>query len=211
MWETWGGWGGGLAGWGFTGRWGGGNCRGGRGSLGSGATRTWPPPWPPRGLPPPAGRSRQNGVKPSSVRWSCGIKSETTHIPCGYELSFPEVYPPRWSWPLRSQSGFPRLPLPLRSPSPSWSSCPPSCRSQPFLSAVVRKQEEYSQRVSRLVTPDQSGPGSLTFAAFLAFGSGLGWDGFWEKKKGNEGTATFNILLLIICHFLKVLQQFGSH
>lgn len=28
--------------------------------MGSGATRTWPPPWPPQGLPPPAGRSRQN-------------------------------------------------------------------------------------------------------------------------------------------------------
>lgn len=84
---------GGLAGWlGVQGK--GGVCRGG-GSLGSGATRTWPPPWPPRGLPPP-----------------------------------------RWSWPLRSQSGFPRLPLPLRSPSPSWFSCPPSYHSQPFLSLL---------------------------------------------------------------------------
>lgn len=41
---------------------------------------------------------------------------------------------PRWSWPLRSQSGSPRWPLPRRSPLPSWSSCPPSCHSQPFLS-----------------------------------------------------------------------------
>lgn len=44
---------------------GGEDCRGGRGSLGSGATRTWPLPWPPRGLPPPVGQSRQNGVKTS--------------------------------------------------------------------------------------------------------------------------------------------------
>lgn len=28
---------------------------GGGESLGSGATRTWPPPWPPRELPPPKG------------------------------------------------------------------------------------------------------------------------------------------------------------
>lgn len=41
---------------------------------------------------------------------------------------------PRWSWPRRSQSGSPRLPLPQHSPLPSWSSCPPSYRSQPFLS-----------------------------------------------------------------------------
>lgn len=47
---------------------------------------------------------------------------------------------PRWSWPRRSQSGSPRLPLPRRSPLPSWSSCPPSYRSQPFLSAGGRKQ-----------------------------------------------------------------------
>lgn len=49
------------------------------------------------------------------------------------------VYPPRWSWPRRSQSGFPRLPPPLRSPLPSWSSCPPSYRSQPFLSAEATR------------------------------------------------------------------------
>lgn len=36
--------------------------RGGRrgGSLGSGATRTWPPPWPPRGQPPPGGRRQED-------------------------------------------------------------------------------------------------------------------------------------------------------
>lgn len=37
----------------------GGRGRGGRGSLGSGATRPWLLPWPPRGLPPPAGRKRE--------------------------------------------------------------------------------------------------------------------------------------------------------
>lgn len=44
------------------------------------------------------------------------------------------VSSPRWSWPRHSQSGSPRLPLPRHSPLPSWSSCPPSYRSQPFLS-----------------------------------------------------------------------------
>lgn len=42
---------------------------------------------------------------------------------------------PHWSWPRRSQSGSPRLPLPQHFPLPSWFSCPPSYRSQPFLSA----------------------------------------------------------------------------
>lgn len=37
-----------------------------RGSLGSGATRTWPPPWPLLGLPPPAEQREQNRVRPES-------------------------------------------------------------------------------------------------------------------------------------------------
>lgn len=54
---------GGLAGWlGVQGRER--DCRGGRGGrLGSGATRTWPPPWPPRGLPPPVEPSKRGKVK----------------------------------------------------------------------------------------------------------------------------------------------------
>lgn len=59
----------GLVGWPgeFMGGWGGGrDCRG-RGSLGSGATRTWPPPWPLLGLPPPVGQRGQNRVRLSEA------------------------------------------------------------------------------------------------------------------------------------------------
>lgn len=49
--------GGGVHGW--AGR--GGGDRRGRGSLGSGATRTWPPPWPLLGLPPPGTREDRAG------------------------------------------------------------------------------------------------------------------------------------------------------
>lgn len=66
---------GGLAGW--LGGSGGRDCRGG-GSLGSGATRTWPPPWPPRGLPPPAGRSTQAKVKTSNRLQDDAVCLKTT-------------------------------------------------------------------------------------------------------------------------------------
>lgn len=59
-----GGWGG--TGWGSFFGWSGGERAvedGGGESLGSGATRTWPPPWPPRELPPPKGWSRKAEVK----------------------------------------------------------------------------------------------------------------------------------------------------
>lgn len=144
--------------------------------MGSGATRTWPPPWPPRGPPPPAGQSRRVKVKTRSG--AARLKPQS---------AAPPVYPPRWSWPLRSQSGFPRLPLPLRSPSPSWSSCPPSCHSQPFLSAGGATKQAVSELNVRS-RPAASALGCeftdcrcLTFAAFLAFGSGLGWTGFCER------------------------------
>lgn len=47
--------------------WPGGSWMGGglRGSLGSGATRTWPPPWPLLGLPPPAGQNRVRAESPT--------------------------------------------------------------------------------------------------------------------------------------------------
>lgn len=95
-----------------------------RGSLGSGATRTWPPPWPLLGLPPPAVQREQNRVRP---------ESQTPH-PL-FKTRRLGGSSPHWSWPRHSQSGSPRLPLPRRSPLPSWSSCPPSYHSQPFLSA----------------------------------------------------------------------------
>ena len=62
---------GGLAGW-LGGVQGGRDCRGGGGSLGSGATRTLPPPWPPRGLPPPVGQSRRARSKRCS-RFTCPV------------------------------------------------------------------------------------------------------------------------------------------
>lgn len=37
-----------------------------RGSLGSGATRTWPPPWPLLGLPPPVAQRGENRVRPEA-------------------------------------------------------------------------------------------------------------------------------------------------
>lgn len=95
------------------------------------------------------------------------------------------VSSPRWSWPRRSQSGSPRLPLPRRSPLPSWSSCPPSYRSQPFLSAGGQNTDAICFVVESSYTLD--GGGSLTFAAFLAFGSGLGWAGFYDNN-GKEST-----------------------
>lgn len=101
-----------------------------RGSLGSGATRTWPPPWPLLGLPLPAAHKGTKRVIP---------RSQTPHpLFKIHHLVVVAVVggcsSPRWSWPRRSQSGSPRLPLPQHSPLPSWSSCPPSYRSQPFLS-----------------------------------------------------------------------------
>lgn len=71
---------GGLAGWlGVQGK--GGVCRGG-GSLGSGATRTWPPPWPPRGLPPPVGQSRKAKFKTLNHFHAVfvHVKSKTTNF-----------------------------------------------------------------------------------------------------------------------------------
>lgn len=145
MWETWG-WGG--AGWLAGGRAGLGVCgcgravglgrgvRGGRGSLGSGATRPWLLPWPPQRLPPPV--EGKSGIPAISLNWT-SIWSEKHNILLmvgGGGRMIRVDYAPRWSWPRRSQSGFPRWPRPLRSPSPSLSSCPPSYRSQPFLSAV---------------------------------------------------------------------------
>lgn len=99
-----------------------------RGSLGSGATRTWPPPWPLLGLPPPAVQREQNRVRPALQTPHPLFK--TRHLGGGGGESSPH-----WSWPRRSQSGSPRLPLPQHFPLPSWFSCPPSYRSQPFLSA----------------------------------------------------------------------------
>lgn len=96
---------------------------------------------------------------------------------------------PRWSWPRRSQSGSPRLPLPRRSPLPSWSSCPPSYHSQPFLSAGEGGGENSVSTCFVVVNSPTRDGGSLTFAAFLAFGSGLGWAGLYDKN-GKESTAT---------------------
>lgn len=118
-----------LAGWGVGVR----GCRGG-GSLGSGATRTWPPPWPPQELPPPARQERQQSVSSAFnfYNFSSSVYPQLSAVLCCAR----KAYTPRWSWPLRSQSGFPRWPLPQDS-----SSCPPSsCRSLPFLSARVTEQ-----------------------------------------------------------------------
>lgn len=78
------------------------------------------------------------------------------------------VYAPRWSWPLRSQSGFPRWPRPLRSPSPSWSSCPPSYRSQPFLSAFWMKMGAALLELCSISAPNEANEGSLPWLASWA-------------------------------------------
>lgn len=129
------------------------------------------------------------------------------------------VHSPRWSWPLRSQSGFPRLRLPRRSPLPSWSSCPPSYRSQPFLSAEATgelAEAEYSHAtcvtscfVEQLCS--ESGVVSLTFAAFLTFGSGLGGAGFCKKKmKEIKRTATLPDSNTHSTHFTVFLRDSSS-
>lgn len=160
----------GLVGWPgeFMGGWGGGrDCRG-RGSLGSGATRTWPPPWPLLGLPPPVGQRGQNRVRPSR-------SPAHGSTPAVWREGGGGGSSPRWSWPRRSQSGSPRLPLPRHSPLPSWSSCPPSYRSQPFLSTGGRR--EHRQHPRRGGEQSHSGPGGGSYLCCLLglwFRLGLG-------------------------------------
>lgn len=74
-------------------------------------------------------------------------------------------YAPRWSWPLHSRSGFLRWPRPLRSPSPSLSSCPPSYRSQPFLSAVWMVNVGCAITTASPSAPYEAEEGSLPWPA----------------------------------------------
>lgn len=121
---------------------------------------------------------------------------------------------PRWSWRLRSQSGFPRLPLPPRSPSPSWSSCPPSYHSQPFLSAGGRIND--NKWAGRPLPCDAFGgrSPSLTFAAFLALGSALAGAGFCEDTEILEALRLNEVLLRyanmqLLRPAFQILQPFG--
>lgn len=169
MWETWGGW---LAGWGVQG---GRDCRGGGGSLGSGATRTLPPPWPPRGLPPPVGRSRRARSKtprPGShlLRSGAVLFLTSTHL-VGLGLSVLRVVflVCLCLCVLLRLLGLLVLLLVVHSLF--------------FLQGRQNGPSTGGRTLTHDLRPLLCDAGSsLTFAAFLAFGSGLGGAGLCEDN-----------------------------
>lgn len=165
----------GLVGWPgeFMGGWGGGrDCRG-RGSLGSGATRTWPPPWPLLGLPPPVGQRGQNRVRPSEAPPTVqnppsGGKGGVPHL-VGLGLAVLRVVllVCLCLGILLCLLGLLVLLLIVHS-----------------LFFLQGGGEEHRRHPRRGGEQSHSGRGSLTFAAFLAaFGSGLGWGGFYDNNR----------------------------
>lgn len=143
-----------------------------RGSLGSGATRTWPPPWPLLGLPPPAVQREQNRVRPAL---------QTPH----------PLFKTRH---LGGRGGI-LASLVLASPFSEWFSSFASASAFSFAFLVFLSSflsftafsfcggREQRCRPLRGGEQSHSGQGSLTFAAFLAFGSGLGWAGLYDNNR----------------------------
>lgn len=167
----------GLVGWpgGFTGGRGGGDRRG-RGSLGSGATRTWPPPWPLLGLPPPGTERTEQGQtlrRPTQasnpVVWREGGGGFPHLVGLGLAVLRVVLLVCLCLGVLLCLLGLLVLLLVVHS-------------------LFFLRGGQNTVAICFVVDRSHSGwGGSLTFAAFLAFGSGLGWAGFYDNN-GKESS-----------------------
>lgn len=142
--------------------------RGLRGSLGSGATRTWPPPWPLLGLPPPAGQNRVRAESPTPhPLFETRRLGDPRLVGLGLAVLRVVLLVCLCLGVLLCLLGLLVLLLVVHSLF--------------FLQGGKEKTALAGASWGRTVTLGAGG--SLTFAAFLAFGSGLGWAGLYDNNR----------------------------
>lgn len=150
------------------------DCRG-RGSLGSGATRTWPPPWPLLGLPPPVGQRSRTGSDRQKPRPRFKTHRLEEKEGGGFLTSLVLASPfSEWFSSFASASAFSFAFLVFLSSFLSFTA---------FSFYRGEERTPWATASWRRTVPLGAGGGSLTFAAFLAFGSGLGWGGFYDNSR----------------------------
>lgn len=192
--------------------------RGGRrgGSLGSGATRTWPPPWPPRGQPPPGGRRQEDECWEHSYREQNKVRI-SSHPPASLPSlspSHPTIYLVGLGLSilrvvllvglslgvLLRLLGLLVLFLVVHSLFfLQWEKKTLTSLTHTHIDSVPASNAGFF--TADVMTSRPRRVDSLTFAAFFTFGSGLGGPGFYQKKRkekrnGWRGNRTGDSLLV---------------